>query len=118
MWQTLTRAFGNKNNPILAGNEPVERVYFNLVRLLAGETYWHRLSEFESVVVPLAGTCDLVVDDASFSSLGRRATIWDGKAEALYAGPNANVDIVAQSDCEIAIAGGCGTVLTEQRRRI
>jgi 5-deoxy-glucuronate isomerase len=106
MWQTLIRAFDNKNNPILAGNEPVERVYFNLVRLLAGETYWHRLSEFESVVVPLAGTCDLVVDGASFSSLGRRATIWDGKAEAVYAGPNANVDIVAQSDCEMAIAGG------------
>jgi hypothetical protein len=37
MWQTLIRAFDNKNNPILAGNEPVERVYFNLVRLLAGE---------------------------------------------------------------------------------
>jgi 5-deoxy-glucuronate isomerase len=106
MWQTLIRAFDNKNNPILAGNEPVERVYFNLVRLLPGETYWYRLSGFESVVVPLAGTCDLVVDGASFSSLGRRATIWDGKAEAVYAGPNANVDIVAQSDCEMAIAGG------------
>jgi 5-deoxy-glucuronate isomerase len=106
MSQTLIRAFDNKNNPILAGNEPVERLYFNLVRLLAGETYWYRLSEFESVVVPLAGTCDLVVDGASFSSLGRRATVWDGKAEAVYAGPNANVDIVARSDCEIAIAGG------------
>ena len=106
MLQTLIRAFDNKNNPILAGTEPVGRVYFNLVRLLPGETYWYRLSEFESVVVPLAGKCDLVVDGANFSSLGRRATVWDGKAEAVYAGPNANVDIVAQSDCEIAIAGG------------
>ena len=33
MLQTFIRAFDNKNSPILAGNKPVERVYFNLVRL-------------------------------------------------------------------------------------
>ncbi len=34
MLQTFIRAFDNKNSPILAGNKPVERVYFNLVRLV------------------------------------------------------------------------------------
>jgi 5-deoxy-glucuronate isomerase len=106
MLQTFIRAFHNHNSPILAGNKPVERVYFNLVRLVAGETYRYRLSEYESVAVPMAGTCDLAVDGESFSNLGRRTTIWDGKADAVYAGPNADVAIVAQSDCEIAIAGG------------
>jgi 5-deoxy-glucuronate isomerase len=106
MSQTLIRAFDNKNEPILAGNEPVERIYFNIVKLVAGENYQYLLPGFESVVAPMAGTCDLTVDGEAFSGLGRRATIWDGKAEAVYAGPNAEVAIVAQTDCEIAIAGG------------
>ncbi len=106
MSQTFIRAFNNKNRPILAGNKPVERIHFNLARLVAGETYRYRLPEYESVVVPLAGTCDLAVDGESFSNLGQRATIWDGKADAVYAGASADVTIVAQSDCEIAVAGG------------
>jgi 5-deoxy-glucuronate isomerase len=106
MWQALIRSSDNKNRPILAGNEPVERIHFNLLRLVAGETYRYRLPEFESVVVPLAGTCDLAVDGESFASLGNRASVWDGKADSVYAGPNAQVAIVAQSDCEIGIAGG------------
>ena len=70
MSQTLIRAFDNKNRPILAGNKPVERIYFNLVRLAVGETYRYCLPGFESIVVPMAGTCDLTVDGASFSEIG------------------------------------------------
>ena len=106
MSHTFIRTFNNRNRPILAGDKPVERTHFNLVRLTPGETYRYRLSEFESVVVPLTGTCDLTVNGESFLNLGHRTTVWDGKADAVYAGPNADVAIVAQSDCEIAIAGG------------
>jgi len=106
MSQIFIRAFDNKNRPILAGDKGIERIHFNLVRLMPGETYRYRLPEFESVAVPLSGTCDLAVDGELFSYLGRRANIWDGRADAVYAGPDAEVGIVAQSDCEIAIAGG------------
>jgi len=106
MSQTLIRAFDNKNKAILAGDKPVERIHFNLVRLAEGETYRYRLPRFESVVVPMAGTCDLAVDSESFPALGCRPSIWDGKADAVYAGPDSEVAIVAQSSCEIAIAGG------------
>jgi len=106
MSKTLIRAFDNKNEPILAGNQPVERIYFNLVRLMAGETYRYCIPEFESVVVPMAGTCDLAADGESFPNLGHRATVWDGNADSVYVGPSADVAIVAQSGCEIAIAGG------------
>jgi 5-deoxy-glucuronate isomerase len=106
MSQIFIRSFDNQNRPILAGNEPVERVHFNLIRLMAGQTYRYRLPEFESVVVPMAGTCELTADSETFSNLGRRETIWDGKADAVYVGPNADVAMVAQNECEIAIAGG------------
>jgi 5-deoxy-glucuronate isomerase len=106
MSQIFIRAFENQNRPILVGRPPVERTYFNLIRLVAGESYGHRLAEYESVIVPLSGTCDLTADGKSFPNLGQRATVWDGKADAVYAGPNTNVTIVAQNDCEISIAGG------------
>jgi 5-deoxy-glucuronate isomerase len=106
MSQTFIRSFNNKNVPILAGDKPVEDIYFNLVRLKAGENYQYRLPEFESVIVPMAGTCDLTASGESFTSLGVRTSVWDGKADAVYVGPNANVKFVAQNDCELAIAGG------------
>jgi 5-deoxy-glucuronate isomerase len=106
MSQTFIPSFNNKNKPILAGDKPVERIYFNLVRLMAGESYEYKLPEFESVIVPMAGTCDLTADGESFSSLGGRTSVWDGRADAVYAGPNADVAFVAQSECEVAIAGG------------
>src|ERR1700684_3133766 len=62
MSQTFIRSFNNRNVAILAGDKPVERIYFNLVRLMAGESYHYRLPEFESVIVPMAGTCDLTAD--------------------------------------------------------
>src|SRR5258708_31402380 len=101
MSQTFIRAFDNKNRPILAGNKPVERIHFNLVRLMAGENYRYRLAEFESVVVPLAGTCDLAVDGESFSNFGRPATVLDGRADAVYPGPHAHGPIAPPSRCEV-----------------
>jgi 5-deoxy-glucuronate isomerase len=106
MSQIMIRAFDNENRPILAGNQPVDRVYFNLVKLAAAETHHYRLPQFETIIVPLAGTCDVTVDKQAFSSLGGRADVWDGKADSVYAGPNSDVVIVARSQCEIAIAGG------------
>ena len=106
MSQIMIRAFDNENRPIFAGNQPVDRVYFNLVKLAAAEIHQYRLPQFETVVVPMAGTCDVTVDGGAFSNLGGRADIWDGKADSVYAGPNSDVVIVARSDCEIAIAGG------------
>jgi 5-deoxy-glucuronate isomerase len=106
MSHTFIRAFENRKKPILARNKPVERIHFNIVKLAAGETYQYRLPGMESVVVPMGGTCDLTVDGTSFLNVGRRSSVWDGKAEAVYAGPAAEVVVVGQSGCEIAIAGG------------
>jgi 5-deoxy-glucuronate isomerase len=106
MSQIMIRAFDNENRPIFAGNQPVDRVYFNLIKLAAAEIHQYRLPHFETVVVPMAGTCDVTVDGGAFSNLGGRADIWDGKADSVYAGPNSDIVIVARGDCEIAIAGG------------
>jgi 5-deoxy-glucuronate isomerase len=105
----MIHAFDNKNRPILAGHEPVDRVYFNLIKLATAESHRYRLPQFETVFVPMAGVCDLTIDGVEFANLGGRADVWAGKADSVYAGPGADVAIVARSDCEIAIAGGSWT---------
>ncbi len=106
MSQMMIRAFDNKNTPLFAGNEPVDRVYFNLVTLAPSEIYQYRLHQFETVAVPMGGICNVSIDGKTFSNLGGRASVWDGKADSVYAGPNAEVVVIAQTGCEIAIAGG------------
>jgi 5-deoxy-glucuronate isomerase len=106
MSQIFIRAFDNGNRPVFAGNEPVDRVYFNLIKLAAAEVCQYRLRQFETVAVPMEGTCDVSIDGEVFSNLGGRASVWDGKADSVYAGPNVDVVITARSGCEIAIAGG------------
>jgi 5-deoxy-glucuronate isomerase len=105
----MIHAFDNKNRPILAGHEPVDRVYFNLIKLATAESHRYRLPQFETVFVPMAGVCDVTIDGVEFANLGGRADVWAGKADSVYAGPGADVAIVARSDCEIAIAGGSWT---------
>ncbi len=105
----MIHAFDNKNRPILAGHEPVDRVYFNLIKLATAESDRYHLPQFETVVVPMAGVCDVTIDGVEFANLGGRADVWAGKADSVYAGPGADVAIVARSDCEIAIAGGSWT---------
>jgi 5-deoxy-glucuronate isomerase len=106
MSQKLIRAFDNGNRPVIEGNDPVDRVYFNLIKLALGEVFQYRLRQFEMVAVPMAGTCDVSIDGETFSNLGGRTSVWDGKADSVYAGPNVDVVITGRSDCEIAIAGG------------
>jgi 5-deoxy-glucuronate isomerase len=106
MSQILIRAFDNENRPVFAGNAPVDVIYFNLIKLAAAEVYKYRLPQFETVAVPMSGTCDVTIDGEVFLNLGGRLNVWDGKADSIYAGPNADIVIVARSACEIAIAGG------------
>jgi 5-deoxy-glucuronate isomerase len=88
------------------GEDPAKLIYFNLVDLKAGDTHAYSLPEFETVVVPLSGTCNITVDGALFQAVGGRNSVWDGQADSVYAGPASNVDIQALSDCQLAVAGG------------
>jgi hypothetical protein len=43
MSQIFIPAFDNENRPVFAGNKPVDRIYFNLIKLGAAEVYQYRL---------------------------------------------------------------------------
>ncbi len=102
----MIRAFDNGNEPILSASEPAKLIHFNLVKLPAGGVHSYRLADFETAIVPLAGSCDVDVDGVKFGGVGGRTCVWTGPADSVYAGPGTQVKITALGDCEIAIAGG------------
>ncbi|MEP7456698.1 5-deoxy-glucuronate isomerase [Phyllobacterium sp. SB3] len=112
----LIRAYDNGNEPLLVGGNPTKLIHFNLVKLAAGQAHSYRLADFETAVVPMFGSCNVVVDGDVFEQVGRRLNVWAGQADSVYAGPDVLVEITAITDCEIAIAGGRWTEKMEPFR--
>jgi 5-deoxy-glucuronate isomerase len=88
-------------------DETVSDIYFELVRLTAGESFSYALDGYESAAVVLSGKADIAVGGKRFSGIGKRRDIWSGFAEAVYAGRGAAVEISAGPEgAEIGVAGG------------
>ena len=100
------RASAGGGKVIVSGDQPVKNIHFQLIQLAAGESTSVRLAEFECVAVVLSGMADIHVDGQAFSAVGRRADIWSGEADSVYCGRDRQIDIVARSAVEIALAGG------------
>lgn len=101
----MIRAQERTNGPVHDGGEPAELVHFSLIKLLAGETHYYRLADFETAVVPLSGQCEIAAGYTRFEGVGGRTSVWEGRADSVYIGPDTAVAITALTDCEIAIAG-------------
>ncbi|MGO7203944.1 5-deoxy-glucuronate isomerase, partial [Rhizobium ruizarguesonis] len=89
----------------------LDLIYFDLVTLASNEQDIRRLPAHESLYVVLSGQVDIEVDGIMFEAVGRRADIWGGDADSVYAPVGANVRISARgAAAEVAIAGGlCDT---------
>lgn len=101
------RANDNANRAIVHDDPGLPHVHFNLLRLQPGESLEQALPEHESVLVVLSGTVDIIVDGERFAAVGKRADIWSGEADSVYAPPGASVRLEnATGPTEIAVAGG------------
>ena len=101
------RARDNANRAIVHDDPGLPHVHFNLLRLQPGESLEQTLPGHESVLVVLSGTADIIVDGECFAAVGKRADIWSGEADSVYAPPGAKVRLKnAAGPTEIAVAGG------------
>ena len=106
----IIRRHDNGNRPILNHDPRMASVHFNLVRLAPGEVFETALPRHESIVAVLSGTVDITVDGESFAAVGRRADIWSGPADSVYAPVGSAIRITAgSSPAEVAIGGGVST---------
>ena len=98
----------NRNNPIIDIDNPlVPNSFFNDVKLKEGETFSFCLDTFESVVVLASGTCDVTVNGLTFSQVGKRKGIFEGKPDSVYVPLASETSITCLTDkAEVFIAGG------------
>jgi 5-deoxy-glucuronate isomerase len=102
------RARPNGNQPIVAaGQTPTDLCYFNLLRLREGQSTRIAVPGFETLFVVMSGRADLAVGSRVFEGVGKRADVWSGNADSVYAGTGEEVAVTARSpEVEIAVAGG------------
>ena len=99
--------YDNQNRAIVDRADPVTPlVYFNIVRLSAGERFVSTVEGYETCLVPATGTIDVQVGDWSADGVGGRGEdVWDGEPNAVYVPVGAAAEMTAVTDCEVFIAG-------------
>ncbi len=100
--------YDNRNQPIIAADHPlVPLVYFNIVKLKAGESFTSHVPGYETCIVPATGTVDIETGGEVFAGIGqRRANVWDGEPEGVYVstGTKAVIRCVSET-AEVFVAG-------------
>ncbi|MHA1547707.1 MAG: 5-deoxy-glucuronate isomerase [Alphaproteobacteria bacterium] len=100
--------FDNQNQPIVdAGDERVPLNYFNIVKLVKGESFTYRVPGYETCIAPATGTVDVSVEDADFGAVGGRGEdVWDGEPEGVYVSSGVAASMICVSDtAEVFVAG-------------
>lgn len=100
-----------------AGESPVDLCHFQLLRLEVEKEARVRVPGFETLFVVLSGCADIAVGRERFDGVGRRADIWSGCADSVYAGTDQEVIVTARlPGTEVAVAGGkCARAFTPFR---
>ncbi|MGD8237481.1 MAG: 5-deoxy-glucuronate isomerase [Armatimonadota bacterium] len=87
-----------------------DEIGFCIARMQAGETHLTRLSKAETAIVLLAGTCTVKCGDATYEHVGERENVFAGRATAVYAPPGVPVEVLAETNAEIAVAATPATM--------
>lgn len=81
-----------------------EHVGFRAIRLAAKEAETLETGQRELCIVVLSGTVAVTVDGDTHANLGSRASVFEDKSPAaVYVPCNKQVQVVAQSDAEVAL---------------
>jgi 5-deoxy-glucuronate isomerase len=84
-------------------------VGFEVIRLVAGQTYLGGDAGRETCLVILTGRADVTVDDVRLANVGGRLSVFEDAAPgAVYAPAGASFSVTAQSDVELALCTAPG----------
>ena len=97
----------NRNQPIVDVDDAcVPLVYFNIVKLKAGEQFDYRVPGYETCVVPATGTVTVDCAGETFADIGNRGVdVWDGEPEGVYVPTDTPARITARTETEVFVAG-------------
>lgn len=99
--------YDNQNQPIVDVNDAkTPLVYFNILKLKAGETHTSQVAGYETCLCPATGSIRVQVGDWSADQVGGRGVdVWDGEPNAVYIPVGQAAEITAETDTEIFVAG-------------
>ena len=100
--------FDNQNKPVIDVNDGrVPLNYFNIVKLLRGQSFTYQVPGYETGIVPATGTVDIDVEGEVFAGIGQRGIdVWDGEPEGVYAPSGTKVTLTCTSEsAEVFVAG-------------
>ena len=99
--------YDNKNQPIVdVGDATTPLVYFNILKLKAGESYCSQVAGYETCLCPATGSIAVTVGDWSAEQVGGRGSdVWDGEPAGVYVPVGQAAHITAHTHSEVFIAG-------------
>ena len=100
--------FDNRNAAIIGVDDPVvPLVYFNIVKLVRGQSFASQVAGYETCIVPATGTVDVTVGPVTYADIGkRRLNVWDGEPEGVYVPTGLAAQITCVSAAaEVFVAG-------------
>ena len=99
--------YDNKNQPIVGPDDAkTPLVYFNILKLKAGQTHIEHVPGYEICLVPATGSIRVQIADWSADQIGGRgANVWDGEPSGVYVPVGQGAQIEAQTDTEVFVAG-------------
>ncbi|MEO1470177.1 MAG: 5-deoxy-glucuronate isomerase [Pseudomonadota bacterium] len=100
--------YDNRNAPIVDVDHPLVPLnYFNIVRLVRGQTFDYRLQGYETCIVPATGTVTVETGGETFADIGKRGVdVWDGEPEGVYVPTDTGARMTCLSAAaEVFVAG-------------
>ncbi|MDH3263929.1 MAG: 5-deoxy-glucuronate isomerase [Paracoccaceae bacterium] len=100
--------YDNHNQPIVeVSHDLVPLNYFNIVKLMRGESFDTRVPGYETCIVPATGTVTVEVAGETFAEIGNRVSdVWDGDPEGVYVPTDTGARLTCLSDAaEVFVAG-------------
>jgi 5-deoxy-glucuronate isomerase len=124
----LTRLIAKANRGV-PSTEPIVKVTpdsagwtytgFEVYRLKPGDRVAIACENRETAVIVLEGTCDVSVDDRTFTDVGSRQSVFDDQSpEAVYSPPHRRIEITAKTVAEVAVATAVSEEGEGEARRI
>lgn len=86
------------------GEAACKQLEIDVLKLNAGASAAFYEADKESGLTILSGRCDLVGDDFEFKGIGKRMSVFEGKAYAAYVPADRHFTVTALTDLEIVIA--------------
>lgn len=92
------------------GESSLRELEFGIIELDEGMDLTFETQDREVAFIVLSGTVSFVAEDASFQSVGKRRSVFEGKAEAVYMPRQREVKIEGRTCTKIAV---CATPVDE-----